>query len=154
MLAGPQGWNEDLGERLAGLGDRVRPVGFVDPEALRALYAGADVFCFPSLEEGFGLPVLEAMAQGTAVVTSAGTATAEVVGDAGVLVDPPDVDGLTDALARLLDDDGERRRLGAAGLAGRPSGSPGSTPPRPSRPCSPRRRHGPRCAPTSACGSG
>jgi glycosyltransferase involved in cell wall biosynthesis len=117
VLAGPQGWNEDLGARVAVMGDRLRPVGFVDPDALRALYAGADVFCFPSLEEGFGLPVLEAMAQGTAVVTSSGTATAEVVGDAGLLVDPHDVVALTDALTRLLDDDAERDRLGAAGRA-------------------------------------
>ena len=115
VLAGPQGWNEDLGTHLARLGDRVHSVGFVDPDALRALYAGADVFCFPSLEEGFGLPVLEAMAQGTAVVTSSGTATAEVAGEAGVLVDPLDVDALTGALARLLDDDPERQRLAGAG---------------------------------------
>ncbi len=115
VLAGPQGWNEDLGAQLARLGARVHSVGFVDPDDLRALYAGADVFCFPSLEEGFGLPVLEAMAQGTAVVTSRGTATAEVAGDAGVLVEPLDVDGLTEALALLLDDAPERERLGAAG---------------------------------------
>jgi len=115
VLAGPQGWNEDLGERLARLGRRVRTVGFVDPDVLAALYAGAEVFCFPSREEGFGLPVLEAMAQGTAVVTSAGTATAEVAGEAGALVDPHDAGALADVLERLLDDDDERRRLGAAG---------------------------------------
>jgi len=115
VLAGPQGWNEQLGDRVARLGHRVRLVGFVDPDVLRALYAGADLFCFPSLEEGFGLPVLEAMAQGTAVITSTGTATAEVAGDAGVLVDPRDTPALGDALARLLDDDVERHRLGAAG---------------------------------------
>jgi glycosyltransferase involved in cell wall biosynthesis len=117
VLAGPQGWNEDLDQRLDRLGDRVRLVGFVDPDVLRALYAGADLFCFPSLEEGFGLPVLEAMAQGTAVITSSGTATAEVAGDAGALVDPRDVGALRDALARLLDDETERGRLGAAGRA-------------------------------------
>lgn len=115
VLAGPDGWNEDLGERLARLGDRVHLVGFVDPDALRALYAGADVFCFPSLEEGFGLPVLEAMAQGTAVITSAETATAEVAGEAGLLVDARDTVALAEALARLLDDDAERLRLGEAG---------------------------------------
>jgi glycosyltransferase involved in cell wall biosynthesis len=115
VLAGPAGWNEDLGDRLARLGDRVRPVGFVDPDTLRALYAGADVFCFPSREEGFGLPVLEAMAQGTAVVTSSGTATEEVAADAGVLVAPADVAGLEEALARLLDDADERARRGEAG---------------------------------------
>ncbi len=115
VLAGPQGWNEDLGSRLDRLGARVRAVGFVDPDALQALYAGADVFCFPSFEEGFGLPVLEAMAQGTAVVTSSGTATAEVVGPAGVVVEPGDTDALAGALARLLDDGAERDRLGRQG---------------------------------------
>jgi glycosyltransferase involved in cell wall biosynthesis len=115
VLAGPQGWNEDLTTRLATLGERVRPVGFLTPDALRAAYAGADVFCFPSRQEGFGLPVLEAMAQGTPVVTSAGTATAEVAGETGVLVDPDDVDGLRDALDALLDDPHRRARLGAAG---------------------------------------
>jgi glycosyltransferase involved in cell wall biosynthesis len=115
VLAGPQGWSEDLGERLARLGDRVRTVGFVDPDVLRALYAGAEVFCFPSIEEGFGLPVLEAMAQATAVITSSGTATAEVAGDAGLLIDPRDGTALTEALARLLDDDDERHRLAKAG---------------------------------------
>jgi glycosyltransferase involved in cell wall biosynthesis len=114
-LVGPQGWNEDLEARLDRLGRKVVRLGFVDPDALRALYGGADVFCYPSIEEGFGLPVLEAMAQGTPVVTSSGTATAEVAGDAGVLVDPADVDGLADALARLLDDPQERARLGTAG---------------------------------------
>lgn len=116
VLAGPQGWNEELGDRLERLGDRVRPVGFVDPETLRALYAGADLFCFPSRQEGFGLPVLEAMAQGTAVVTSAGTATAEVVGEAGILVDPGDRMALGDAIAASLADDDRRGAIGAAGL--------------------------------------
>jgi glycosyltransferase involved in cell wall biosynthesis len=116
VLVGPPGWNEDLDDRLARLGDRVRALGFVDPDSLRALYAGAEVFCYPSTEEGFGLPVLEAMAQGTPVVTSTGTATAEVAGDAGLLVDPLDLDGLVAALGRLLDDSVERERLGADGL--------------------------------------
>jgi glycosyltransferase involved in cell wall biosynthesis len=115
VLAGPQGWNEDLGARLAPIEERVRAVGFVPPRDLRALYAGAEVFCFPSRQEGFGLPVLEAMAQGTPVVTSSGTATAEVAGDTGLLVDPADVGALTQALAALLDDPGRRQRLGAAG---------------------------------------
>ena len=115
VLVGPQGWNEDLEPRLDRLGRRVVALGFVDDDALRSLYAGADVFCYPSLEEGFGLPVLEAMAQATPVVTSSGTATEEVAGDAGVLVDPLDGAALTEALARLLDDERERARLGAAG---------------------------------------
>ncbi len=115
VLAGPKGWNEDVGAQVERLGDRVRSVGFVEPDVLRALYAGAEVFCFPSLEEGFGLPVLEAMAQGTAVITSSGTATQEVCGDAGLLVDPHDPAGLVEALDRLLGDETERLRLGLAG---------------------------------------
>ena len=66
--------------------------------------AGAAAFCFPSLAEGFGLPVLEAMAAGAAVVTSAGTACAEVAGDTAVLVDPLDPDALAAGLLTVLDD--------------------------------------------------
>jgi glycosyltransferase involved in cell wall biosynthesis len=113
VLAGPTGWNEDLSAKLRGLGDRVQVLGFVSTEDLRTLFAAADVFCFPSRQEGFGLPVLEAMAQGTAVITSAGTATAEVAGDAAVLVDPSDDDALVNALDHLLGDASERNRLGA-----------------------------------------
>ncbi|MEJ5254314.1 MAG: glycosyltransferase family 1 protein [Acidimicrobiales bacterium] len=118
VLAGPQGWNERL-DRLIGprLRHRVRALGFVAPADLRALYAGAEVFCLPSLREGFGLPVLEAMAQGTPVVTSAGTATEEVVGEAGLVVDPSDVDGLAHALERVVTDRSLADRLGALGRA-------------------------------------
>jgi glycosyltransferase involved in cell wall biosynthesis len=104
-LAGPDGWNEDLDALLApDIRPRVRRIGFVPPDELRALYAGASVFCLPSLAEGFGLPVLEAMAQGTPVVTSIGTATAEVAADAGLLVEPTDATAIAKALARVLDD--------------------------------------------------
>jgi glycosyltransferase involved in cell wall biosynthesis len=112
VLAGPTGWNEDLSAKLRVLGDRVQVLGFVSTEELRTLFAAADVFCFPSRQEGFGLPVLEAMAQGTAVITSAGTATAEVAADAAVLVDPSDGDAMVNALDRLLGDASERNRLG------------------------------------------
>jgi glycosyltransferase involved in cell wall biosynthesis len=112
VVAGGAGWNDELAALEARMGRGVRRLGFVPPEDLAGLYAGAEVFCFPSLEEGFGLPVLEAMAQGTPVVTSAGIATAEVVGDAGVTVDPTDVAALTRALRALLDDPDAARRLG------------------------------------------
>jgi glycosyltransferase involved in cell wall biosynthesis len=115
VLVGPQGWNEDLSALLAPIEERVAALGFVAPDELRALYAGSEVFCYPSLEEGFGLPVLEAMAQGAAVVTSSTTSTAEVGGDAAVLVDPTDVAALADALGSLLDDPDRRARLGADG---------------------------------------
>ena len=80
-----------------------------------ALLAGAALFCFPSTWEGFGLPVLEAMAHGTPVVTSAATSLAEVAGDAAVLVDPRDVDALADAMRQVLDDDALATALRAAG---------------------------------------
>jgi glycosyltransferase involved in cell wall biosynthesis len=115
VLAGPTGWNESIDAQLAGLGPRVRALGFVGRSDLDALLAGAAVFCYPSIREGFGLPVLEAMAQSAPVVTSAGTATSEVAGDAGLLVDPLDVDAIAGAIRRLLDDRAEATRLGAAG---------------------------------------
>jgi glycosyltransferase involved in cell wall biosynthesis len=115
VLAGPEGWNEDLGPLVARAGQRVRSLGFVDPDSLRGLYAGAKVFCYPSLFEGFGLPVIEAMAQGAPVVTSSGTATEEAAGGAAVLVDPHDVGSIADGIRQVLGDDGLRERLGAAG---------------------------------------
>ncbi len=117
VLSGPEGWNEDLEPRLARLGDRVRTLGFLPPDELRALYAAAEVFCLPSLKEGFGLPVLEAMAQATPVVTSSISATAEVAGDAAVLVDPHDATALGGALTGLLEDRERALALGDAGAA-------------------------------------
>lgn len=118
VLVGPAGWNEELGalvDRHPETRARVRPLGFVRKDDRDALMAGADVFCYPSLREGFGLPVLEAMAQGTPVVTGAGTATEEVLGDAGVAVEPRDAAAIGLAIERLLDDPTEARRLGEQG---------------------------------------
>jgi glycosyltransferase involved in cell wall biosynthesis len=111
VLAGPRGWKEDLADGKEGLGGRVRPLGFVPPDDLETLYAGAAAFVYPSLAEGFGLPVLEAMAHGAPVVTSAGTATEEVAGGAALLVDPLDVDAIAGALDRVLGDEGLAARL-------------------------------------------
>lgn len=98
-------------------GDRgwVHRPGYVDDATLDALYHGAVVVAQPSLYEGFGLPALEAMARGRVLVTSSTTAVPEVVGDAGLLADPEDVDALAVALTRAIEDDGERARLHAAG---------------------------------------
>lgn len=123
VVAGPEGWNDELATLQARLGPRVTRVGFLAPDDLRALHAGAEVFCYPSLREGFGLPVLEAMAQGTPVVTSIDSAMAEIVGTddgpagpAAVLVDPRDPAALADALDALLADPSRRARMGAAAL--------------------------------------
>jgi glycosyltransferase involved in cell wall biosynthesis len=84
---------------------------------LPALYAGADLFVYPSIYEGFGLPPLEAMACGTPVVTSTTSCLPEVTGDAGLLVDPTDVEAVAAAIGRLLEDDALHDTLRAAGLA-------------------------------------
>jgi glycosyltransferase involved in cell wall biosynthesis len=115
VLAGPPGWKEDLSDGMASLEGLVRPLGFVPPDDLGALYAGASVVAYPSLGEGFGLPVLEAMAHGVPVVTSAGTATEEVAGDAALLVDPIDTDAIAGAIDRVLNDADLAESLGAAG---------------------------------------
>ena len=114
VLAGPHGWKEELADGIAALEGRVRSLGFVPPEDLDALYAGAAVVVYPSLAEGFGLPVLEAMAHGVPVVTSAGTATEEVAGDAALLVDPLDIDAIAGEIERALDDRELASSLGAA----------------------------------------
>ena len=95
VVAGPAGW----GDATEGMAGDVRFLGFVPRTDLPALYAAATVFAYPSVSEGFGLPVLEAMAQGAPVVTSAGTSTEEVAGGAAVLVDPLDVESIAAGLA-------------------------------------------------------
>lgn len=103
--------------RSLGLEPVVRFPGFIDDDDLPAVYSGAALFVFPSLYEGFGLPVLEAMACGVPVVASDAASLPEVAGDAAMLVAPRDVDGLAAAIAQGLRDDGLRKRLRAAGLA-------------------------------------
>lgn len=98
-LAGGAGWESDELERaIAAAGGRVRRLGAVADDDLPALYAGALLFAYPSLYEGFGLPVLEAMACGTPVLTSTAASLPEVAGDAALLVDPRDETALTTAL--------------------------------------------------------
>lgn len=95
--------------------ERIRVLGIVPPEDLAALYAGASLFAYPSLYEGFGLPVLEAMAMGVAVLTSSVSSLPELAGDAAVLVDPRSVDAIRDGLARLLGHAGLRDELARRG---------------------------------------
>lgn len=99
----------------SGVADRIHRTGRVPSEELDALVAGAAVLAFPSRYEGFGNGVLEAMARGVPVVAAEATALPEVVGEAGVLVPTGDVGGWARALAGVLDDEGRRSALAAAG---------------------------------------
>ena len=100
-----------------GLEPYVLFTGFVEEEDLPALYNGADLFVFPSLYEGFGLPVLEAMACGAPVVTSSTSSLPEVAGDAALLVDPYDIEEIAAAMRRVLEDEALGAELRAKGLA-------------------------------------
>lgn len=102
--------------RDLGLAGRVEFTGWVPDEELCRLYNGATLVVLPSLEEGFGLPALEAMACGTPVVASAGHAFDEVVADAGVLVDARNEEALTAAIERLLANPALRRHLSERAL--------------------------------------
>lgn len=103
--------------RELGLDEQVIFTGQIREQDKAPLYSGATVFLFPSLYEGFGMPVLEAMACGTPVLTSNVSALPEVVGDTGVLVNPYEVEAIAEALGQLLDDERFRRELGERALA-------------------------------------
>jgi glycosyltransferase involved in cell wall biosynthesis len=100
-----------------GVADTVRFLGWVSDQQLEDLYRAADAFVFPSLSEGFGLPVLEAMARGIPVATSGRTSLAEVAGEAALLFDAEDERSIAAAIQRLLHEEGLPERLAAAGLA-------------------------------------
>ncbi len=103
--------------RAAGIETDVRFLQWMSGEDIEALWAVADVFVFPSLYEGFGLPVLEAMARGVPVACSNTSSLPEVAGDAALLFDPRDELAIADALRRLLSDGALREQLRARGLA-------------------------------------
>jgi glycosyltransferase involved in cell wall biosynthesis len=91
-------------------------LGYVSNQTLERLYQRAGIFAFPSLDEGFGMPVLEAMAHGVPTLTSARSALPEVAGDAALLVDPFDIDAIANGLVRLAEDDSLRADLTHRGL--------------------------------------
>ncbi|NWG04931.1 MAG: glycosyltransferase family 4 protein [Syntrophaceae bacterium] len=114
VIAGASGWHtHELKQvlRLFQRGERPILTGYVSQGFLPDLYRGASLFVYPSLYEGFGLPVLEAMASGVPVITSNSTSLPEVVGDGGLLVNPYDVDLLREAMRELLEDEKKRREM-------------------------------------------
>ena len=120
LLAGGAGWRSaPLLQRIARspFRDKIHRVGYVDPDDAPLLYRAAEVFCYPSHEEGFGLPVLEAMACGAPVVVSTAAALRETAGDAALCAPGGDDAGLAEALARVLEEPGLREDLVARGIA-------------------------------------
>jgi len=107
VVAGMSGWNTQglmqSAQTLIQKGE-LRLLGYVPDGLIPSLYAGAAAFCYPSRYEGFGLPALESMASGVPVLTSNKTSLPEVVGDAGLMADPDDVDGMREHLQRMLED--------------------------------------------------
>lgn len=120
VIAGKKGWMyaETFAQVQAlGLEDQVLFTGFVADDDLPTLYTLAELFVFPALYEGFGLPVLEAMACGTPVITSNLSSLPEVAGEAGLLVDPTDVADLATAIRRVLENVGLRMAMAKKGVA-------------------------------------
>ncbi len=119
VCVGPYGWSSrDLSGRIERLGikDAVHFTGYVDFDDLPAIYSLGDVFVFPSLYEGFGLPVVEAMACGIPVLTSNTSSLGEIAGDAAETIDPTSTDAVADALYRLATDPERRVDLVRRGL--------------------------------------
>jgi glycosyltransferase involved in cell wall biosynthesis len=118
VLAGKRGWlSEHLYDlaRQGGFAERVHFLGYVPEDEAQALMQNARFFAFPSLFEGFGLPVLEAQQKGVPVMCSNNSALPEVAGDAAILVDPDDVEAIADAMLQLSQDEALRQKLIAAG---------------------------------------
>lgn len=120
VIGGGRGWKEDaIFDRVKELGltDRVTFLGYVEDEVLPALFAKCEAFAYPSLDEGFGIPVLEALLYGAPVVSSNAGALPEVGGDAARYFDPSDTDGIARALSAVLDDPLSRADWVAKGRA-------------------------------------
>jgi len=120
VIAGMKGWlSGQIEARIRKHEERgeVRWLGYVPAETLPLLYSGASMLVYPSLYEGFGLPVLEAMASGIPVITSNRASLPEVAGDVGLAVEPADVEGLRAYMRSLIEDKDEAARRGSLGIA-------------------------------------
>ncbi len=118
VLAGSFGWGySELLQKIGASNNKgcIRMPGYVDDTDLPALYSAATAFVYPSFYEGFGLPILEAMACGTPVITSSVSSLPEVAGDAALLVDPTDAKALASALQRIVKDGSLRQDLSRRG---------------------------------------
>lgn len=113
LLVGPPGWNNDEIQKRLAKARHVRVVGFVRRELLPAVYEGCSLFAFPSLYEGFGMPVLEAMAAGAPVMTSKRSALPEVLGKTGLLVHPKKPEEMAEAMRGVLEDSHAAALMGA-----------------------------------------
>jgi len=114
VLAGGEGWGAGpIRRAIDRHGPTVRALGWVPDEELAALYQSCDAFCYPSLHEGFGLPVLEAMRSGAVVVAAGVPSLREVAGDAAIYADPRDTGAIRTALEAALDPNGRRAELSA-----------------------------------------
>ncbi len=120
ILCGKIGWKvEKVVERINKLTQQhlnIKYLGYVDDKKLNDLFREVDVCVYPSIYEGFGLPPLEAMACGCPVIVSNSSSLPEVVGDAGILVDPYDVDGMAKAIIRVLRDDEFKKKMSFLGI--------------------------------------
>jgi len=119
VVVGMRGWKDQvISKRLDSLVStgRIRALGYVSSDKLPVIYAGAALFVYPSIYEGFGLPPLEAMASGVPVVASNRASLPEIVGNAGVLIDPEDIDSLAQVIESLLDDQGKCEQMARMGL--------------------------------------
>lgn len=119
VLGGKRSWHDkEVFDKIAGspFRNEIDYIGYVPYPDLPALMRNADLFVFPSLNEGFGMPVLEAMACGTPVITSRISSLPEVAGDAGILVDPYDTDDMAEAMYRIVVDGSKREQMRCKGL--------------------------------------
>jgi glycosyltransferase involved in cell wall biosynthesis len=120
LLVGARGWLDEeiiaTVERLKQTGNRVQQPGtYVKDEDRAALFSGASLFVYPSLYEGFGIPPVEAMACGVPTISSNNSSLPEAVGDAAVMIDAASIDDLSEAMAKVLSDTSQQKRMVAAG---------------------------------------